>query len=231
MRARDFLLLLVMGRALLGAEESPLDFSDPARFLLPGPQSELVEAGPVLRACGSPGATLSGIRRVVEWKKSWRNEPAGGRWVGTRTVRSLIESRLLTGCHDHALLLAAVLRAIGIPALMVDCAGLEWARDFPDRRRDFAGHVFVLAWVEKRWILLDSTSDRYLDPFDPRSDRFRFPVGDQERFAVLFRGIDPASYGVTNLLALNRAMERLSDGLRGGPEPAMPARLGPLHLP
>jgi hypothetical protein len=209
-----------------------LDFDRPDTFLAQGSQTSiapghLAELGTI----GVRGRGLSDIRRIVEWKKGFQNETAGGRWVGIQTVNGILEQRRLTGCHDHALLLVAVLRHFGFPSLLIDCAGLSWARDFPEKRRDYSGHVFVLTHVEGAWILLDSTSDRYLSGFDPRADSFRFPVGNEEYFGVLFRGRDPADYGVSNLRALNGVMERYAASSKGRPSAPVPANEAPLRLP
>jgi hypothetical protein len=41
---------------------------------------------------------------------------------------------------------------------MVDAAGIQWAFDYADRRvQSFSGHVFVEVYVNKKWILINST--------------------------------------------------------------------------
>ena len=58
-------------------------------------------------------------------------------------------------CTEHAVLLAALLRAQGIPSRVV--AGLVWCDDFSGRRDVFGWHLWTQALVDGRWIDLDAT--------------------------------------------------------------------------
>ena len=52
-------------------------------------------------------------------------------------------------CTEHALLLAALARAAGIPARVA--TGIAYAERFGERRRVFVPHAWVIAWVDGRW--------------------------------------------------------------------------------
>lgn len=58
-------------------------------------------------------------------------------------------------CTEHAVLLAAMLRAQRIPARVV--AGLVWCDAFAGRREVFGWHLWTQALVAGRWVDLDAT--------------------------------------------------------------------------
>lgn len=66
-------------------------------------------------------------------------------------------------CTEHAVLLAALLRAAGIPSRTV--TGLVYVDQFLDQSGIFGYHMWARAWDGKRWIDLDATLDENT-PFD-----------------------------------------------------------------
>ena len=66
-------------------------------------------------------------------------------------------------CTEHAVLLAAMLRAAGIPSRTV--SGLIYADQFMERKGVFAYHMWTQAWIpnaggaDGRWVDLDATLD------------------------------------------------------------------------
>ncbi|MFT3807110.1 transglutaminase-like domain-containing protein [Arenimonas sp.] len=73
-------------------------------------------------------------------------------------------------CIGHAMLLAALARAQGIPARIV--VGIAYADRFSGRRDVFSPHAWVQAWDGKRWISYDSA----LQDFD--STHVALAIGD-----------------------------------------------------
>lgn len=66
-------------------------------------------------------------------------------------------------CTEHAVLLAAMLRADGIPS-RVAC-GMVSAESFAGERNVFAWHMWTQAWIDGRWVDLDATlPDRAFHP-------------------------------------------------------------------
>ncbi|MDA0803387.1 MAG: transglutaminase domain-containing protein [Planctomycetota bacterium] len=66
-------------------------------------------------------------------------------------------------CTEHAVLLAAMLRADGIPS-RVAC-GVVSAESFAGQRDVFAWHMWTQAWIDGRWVDLDATlPDRAFHP-------------------------------------------------------------------
>lgn len=64
-------------------------------------------------------------------------------------------------CTEHAVLLAALLRADGIPSRLV--TGLIYVDSFVGKSKLFGYHMWTQALVGKRWIDLDATLDRRFD--------------------------------------------------------------------
>ncbi|MSR34578.1 MAG: transglutaminase domain-containing protein [Phycisphaerales bacterium] len=58
-------------------------------------------------------------------------------------------------CTEHAVLLAALLRAEGIPSRVA--AGLVWADYFAGEKNVFAWHLWTQALINDRWVDLDAT--------------------------------------------------------------------------
>jgi hypothetical protein len=58
-------------------------------------------------------------------------------------------------CTEHAVLTAAMCRAVGIPARVV--CGLVYVEDFDGRKNVFGGHAWAEAYVGGKWIGLDAT--------------------------------------------------------------------------
>lgn len=58
-------------------------------------------------------------------------------------------------CSEHAVLTAALCRAVGIPAEVV--MGLVYVDEFLGRKDLFAGHAWVQAYIGDKWIGLDAT--------------------------------------------------------------------------
>jgi len=74
--------------------------------------------------------------------------------VGYATAAEVAVSRR-GDCTEHAVLTAAMCRAVGIPARVV--FGLVYVREFLGRRNVFGGHAWTEASIGGRWIGLDAT--------------------------------------------------------------------------
>lgn len=186
-----------------------INYNDPGKFLVGGPQSTLSERSiQVLRTEVMP-AQGTGAARIYAWMaRTFTTRAAGGATIGAGEVNQLISSRELSGCHDWALVMTATLRFFGYPALMVDTAGLQWAEDYASgKTQAFSGHVFAEVLTNEGWMLVDCTAGRYTLDYDPAN-----PVippsgaGDAKGYYALYKGIDPASYGVTSNQVLQERM-------------------------
>lgn len=185
-----------------------MDYANPARYLQPGTQSRLTEQNlAVVRSEVSPaGDELRRAGVAGEWlRTAFRVEPAGGTTIGKTDVDTLIETRVLTGCHDSALVLSTVLRSFAIPAIMVDTASVQWAEDFnAGKAVGDSGHVFVEAFVDGRWVVIECGAGIYASDYDPANPLIVAPsMPDAKGYYVLAKGPDPAGYGVTSGSALH----------------------------
>ncbi|MFA6004577.1 MAG: transglutaminase domain-containing protein [Elusimicrobiota bacterium] len=216
-----FALALTLPRALSAADPGP-DYKHPQRYLAAGPQSRLAPALAlqIEDELDLPQKTrgLAAVAAVHFWMRdTFQSAAEGGSTVGKSEVNGLVRSRRLAGCHDWALVLAAVLRLLGAPAIMVDTAGLKWAAA-PDPKDAFIGHVFVETLVGGRWMLIDPVSGRYIPDYDPAQPVIALPVGDEPQgYHVLRKGPDPQSYGVTSNQALQNIMTEFAARLPGLP--------------
>jgi transglutaminase-like putative cysteine protease len=57
-------------------------------------------------------------------------------------------------CTEHAVLTAALCRAVGIPAEVV--SGVAYVEQFMGTTQSFGGHAWARAWVSGQWIGLDA---------------------------------------------------------------------------
>ena len=84
-------------------------------------------------------------------------------------------------CTEHAVLLAALGRALGIATRVVD--GLAYAPGFAGTEHVFVPHAWVYAWVDERWQSFDAA----LGGFDAGHIAFSSGDGDPWRF---YQGLD-----------------------------------------
>lgn len=93
--------------------------------------------------------------------------------VGYASAAEVAASRM-GDCSEHAVLTAALCRAVGIPARVV--CGLVYADEFAGRRNIFGGHAWTEAYVGSVWVGLDAT--RAPDGFD--AGHITLATGDGE---------------------------------------------------
>ncbi|HOK66327.1 MAG TPA: transglutaminase-like domain-containing protein [Anaerohalosphaeraceae bacterium] len=74
--------------------------------------------------------------------------------VGYATAREVAESRQ-GDCSEHAVLTAALCRAVGIPARVV--SGLVYTDNLAGQKNVFGGHAWVEAYIGGVWVGLDAT--------------------------------------------------------------------------
>jgi transglutaminase-like putative cysteine protease len=78
--------------------------------------------------------------------------------VGYATAAEVAETRS-GDCSEHAVLAAAMCRAVGIPAEVV--AGVVYVDEFGGRQHVFGPHAWARAYVGGKWIGLDGTGRDY----------------------------------------------------------------------
>lgn len=186
-----------------------IDYSHPEKYLAAGTQTALTSHDwatiePELQLAP---VDLASLKQLFLWKSKWfKSVNGGGRFVGRHNMQDLLRDRRLTGCHDHGLVVVSVLRHCGVPSVFVDATGIEWALDYPEKTKSFRGHVFVEIYLNKAWMLLDSVSGEYISNYSPLNPLIPLKKRDDLKgFYVMFKGLDPADYGITRIEHLTNA--------------------------
>ena len=113
--------------------------------------------------------------------------------VGQATATEVAQTRQ-GDCTEHAVLLAAMLRASGIPARTV--IGMVYVDRFAGQRGVFGYHMWNQAWLDGRWVDLDATLGPDT-PFDAAHIAFApANLGEQELYTDLAR-VAPLMGGLT----------------------------------
>jgi hypothetical protein len=205
------------------AAAAPPGYSDPSVFLKPGTQSYISpeQFALIKKEAGISDQELGKLAMVgkvyARLGRAFANKTDGGASIGKNTAESLLEEKNLYGCTDWALLAAALLRAGGVPARMADAVGIGWMEDYRrtgGKAGGFHGHVFVEAYVDGGWILIEHNSRNYFSGYDPADPVIPMKVGPEKKgFYVMRKGADPAGYGITGVRQLNELMKEyaLSD--------------------
>lgn len=131
---------------------------------------------------------------------NWLNDKAF-----TRSAGELFDTRLLGGCSDFALAQVTLFRAVGVPARLALTANTAWMSDFKENDLLITtGHVFIEAYLEDRWHLVDSTYRLLFEGYKPGGRSF-------PRNEYLFsRGKDFWSMGITDVASLDRVYQPMA---------------------
>jgi hypothetical protein len=131
---------------------------------------------------------------------NWLNDKAFARSAG-----ELFETRVLGGCSDFALAQVALFRALVVPARMVLTANTEWMAEFKENDLIITtGHVFIEAYLEDRWHLIDSTYRLLFENYDP--SRRSFPRNEY----LYKRAKDYWSLGIKDIASLDRVYQPMA---------------------
>lgn len=189
-----------------------IDYDKPEKYLKLGKMTkiEISYLDAIRQEISVTGKTIDDLRVIFLWKQlKFRKAYAAGKFVGKSTVNSLYEQGVLTGHHDDGIVLVSILREFGFPAVMVDAAGIQWSHDYTaGKTTEFLGHVYVEVFVEGKWILMDTTSGRYIENYNPLDPVIPLPIRlEPKGFYVMFKGIDTADYGVKSYKSLKKKMK------------------------
>ncbi len=158
---------------------------------------------------------LQTIAKIYQWKSRYfETVRGGGKYVGKITVNQILQRKELTGCHDHGLLISSILRHFGCPSRMVDATGIDFSLKYPNTQ-GFSGHVFVEAYIDNKWVLLNSTSPEYINNYDPYNPiipitNFMETVG----YYTMRKGVDPSGYGINDISALTNLQKSYARKLK-----------------
>jgi len=146
------------------------------------------------------------LRKAVDFV--WKNLKYDS-WLSyrafARTSGQLFSEQLLGGCSDYALAQVTLFRALKIPARLVVTANSEWMLGY--QKNDLlmsTGHVFIEAYLEDRWYLVDSTYRFLFTDYD--LDLKSYPR--QEYFYA--RGRDYWDLGSQNVAGADRILRKMA---------------------
>lgn len=196
---------------------APVDFSrfqdqdlplEAAAWLGSGPQSRITPAVAAVAGAIEGRNRRERVYGIVDyvWQHfgydSWLRDRTFG-----LTVDELLTRKVLGGCSDYALVQTTLFRASGIPARLIMTANVDWMLDFQKNDLLLAkGHVFIEAYLEDKWYLVDGTYGFLYLSYDPNSHNF--PRGEIR----CWRGRDYWSGGIDSV---DRATERLRAAASG----------------
>jgi hypothetical protein len=178
-----------------------IDYSTPPQYLFlsssfVGPES-IQDLATSLQT-SSPQATLGAIWKWMKANLEERNVMADYGW---RPVSEILARRRYIGCADLAMVYGCLARACGIPVVWVKSMDVNWIRMFyfTGRFNGGKGHVFLEAYLEGKWQLVNASQNevykRYNPSFEllpgPPGDRFAYDKGGDPRGLVLSLDWEP----------------------------------------
>jgi len=91
----------------------------------------------------------------------------------SRTADELCKSGVLGGCADYSLIIAALLRARGVPARILITVNVKWMLWMQAHQQDVMsipfGHSFIEVYLEDGWWLLDPVKKILYGQYIPQS--------------------------------------------------------------
>lgn len=132
-----------------GRDKTILEAMKPTRFLQ-SDRKEIVDLA--CRVVGSGKDATEAVKRIESFVGEYITEKDFS--VGYASAAEVAASQQ-GDCSEHAVLVAAMCRAIGIPARVV--TGLVYAKEFAGRKNVFGCHAWSEAYVGDKWIGLDAT--------------------------------------------------------------------------
>ena len=187
-----------------------IDYGQPEKYLAQGEQTRLSNPA-IINALRGKAPSLAHLGEIYFWiKREFTTWTAGGATIGVATTDQLMTERRLGGCHDWGLVYTSIARELGYPTVMIDAAGIAWAKRFRNGEKGgYAGHVFVEVFVGGKWVLIDSTNNWYVETsYDPVNAIVPLNMGNEkEGMFVMRKGVDTRGYGIRSNSELTRLME------------------------
>ena len=189
-----------------------IDYEHPEKYIISGNQSTITEEEftEIAQHLQVEHIDLSALKKIYTWKDThFDHISGGGEYVGKHTINDLLKNKELTGCHDHGLVLVSLLRKCDVPAILVDATGIDWALQYPEKVKYFLGHVLVELYLYDKWMLFDSINGIYISNYDPTNPIIPITNSMENKgYYVMFKGLDPADYGITDIQQLNDEQKR-----------------------
>lgn len=165
------LIVTVRASASPGAEPAPTAADYAATDWLQSGAPEII--GLAHKAVGDASTSLARMQRLQTFVQGYIENKN----LGVGYASALEVARQPSGdCTEHAVLLAALGRSLGIATRVVD--GLAYAPGFAGIEQMFVPHAWVQAWIDGRWQSFDAA----LDGFDAGHIALSVGDGDPWRF-------------------------------------------------
>ena len=153
-----------------GGDEAAMEALKPTRFL----QSDNRKVIALSRkAVGDATDAAQAVKRIETFVRKYVSKKSLS--VGYATAAEVVESKQ-GDCSEHAVLLAAMCRAVGIPAQVV--MGMAYVEEFGGLRHVFGGHAWARAFVGGKWVDLDGA----MNGFEPGHITLAVGNGNPESF-------------------------------------------------
>jgi len=195
-----------------------IDYNNPEKYIISGTQSTITdeEFADITQQLQFEEINFTTLKKVYNWKNSYfENVNAGGQYVGKNTINDLLKTKELTGCHDHGLVLVSLLRKYNVPAIFIDATGIDWALQYPENVQYFSGHVLVELYLFDKWMLFDSINGIYIPDYDPTNPIIPITNSMENKgYYVMFKGLDPADYGITDIQQLNEEQKQYAKKIK-----------------
>jgi transglutaminase-like putative cysteine protease len=102
------------------------------------------------QAIGTTPDAAEAVRRIESFVRSYITTKDYA--VGYAAASEVVKTRQ-GDCTEHAVLAAAMCRAVGIPAKVV--AGMAYVDELQGRRHVFGPHAWVMAYLGNQWVHFD----------------------------------------------------------------------------
>ena len=158
-----------------GRNKTILEAMKPNRFLQ-SDRKQIIELA--RRAVGDTKDTAEAVRKIESFVAEYiENKNLS---IGYASAMEVAASKQ-GDCSEHAVLAAAMCRAVGIPAQIV--VGIAYVKDFAGLQDRFGGHAWVQAYVGGKWVGLDAAfKSAGLDGYGPGHIALAFGNGEPVDF-------------------------------------------------
>ncbi len=165
-----------------GRDKTILEALNPTRFLQ-SDEKQIIELAH--RAIGNTKDTAQAVRRIEAFVADYIDNKSLS--VGYASAAEVAESRQ-GDCTEHAVLTAAMCRAVGIPAQVV--TGLAYVSQWHTLQNGFGGHAWTQAYIGDKWVGLDAAfKSAGLGGYEPGHIALAVGNGNPENFLNLAKTI------------------------------------------
>lgn len=166
------LLLLLLPPMALFAEKPTLeiDYAAPEKYLV------MTESLGDHKVISELAATMKGetdlatVTKVLRWMHTNLrvNEELAYTW---RNVDTVLKEMTYASCADEAIVAAALLRANGIPTILVKTMDADWIQQYKNGKKfsTWSGHVFLEIYMDGQWALLNPGAEMIYEDYNPNN--------------------------------------------------------------